>query len=82
MLPYAVYSCNHVGDGEGRDPSKKYVIGLYCIWFYFYVICNCMLLYAVYSCRHVGDAEGRDPSEKYMHIGRFGSLCRRLIKLP
>ena len=49
MLLYAVYSRNHVGDGEGRDPSKKYVIGLCCICFYFmlFVIVCCCMLYIV-----------------------------------
>ena len=38
-----------MGDGGGRDPSKQYVIGLCCIWFYsmvFVIVC-CRMLYIV-----------------------------------
>ena len=78
LLFLSVSEYINVSDGEDRDPPKKYVIGLCCVLFY--VICYCMLLHAVYGCSHVGDGEGRGIHQR--NIGRFGSLCRRLIKLP
>ena len=53
ILLHAAYSRRHVGYGGGRDPSKKYVIGLCCIWFYF-------MLFVVVVGKDGGDGDGSD----------------------